>query len=105
MAVAFAAWRPSPGAAKRTQLAALMQKVGGIVGRSFRDYVDFHAFTVERREEFWSVLWDESGIVGPQGRADPGRRRHAGRLRGLNREALANPEALDLFRNLDALRT
>jgi acetoacetyl-CoA synthetase len=44
-----------------------MQKVGGIVGRRFRDYRDFHAFTIDDRELFWSLAWDEFGVVGHKG--------------------------------------
>lgn len=67
MAKAVPLWSPSPEAAARTQLGALMQKVGGIVGRSFPDYGAFHAFSIAQRDVFWSILWDEFGVVGQKG--------------------------------------
>ena len=63
MAETVPLWRPSPDQAARTQVFALMQKVGGIVGRRFRDYREFHAFTIDHRDLFWSVAWDEFGVI------------------------------------------
>lgn len=60
-------WCPRPEDAAQTQLFALMQKVGGIVGHPFPDYRAFHAFSIEQREHFWSILWDEFEVLGEKG--------------------------------------
>ena len=48
---------------------------------------DLHRFSVNESESFWGELWDFS---------------FASFLK--NKEALANPEALELFRELEGLR-
>ncbi len=67
MAQAVPLWRPDPQQRTRTQLAALADKVGEIVGQRFRGYRDFHAFSIDHRELFWSILWDEFGVIGDKG--------------------------------------
>jgi acetoacetyl-CoA synthetase len=44
-----------------------MRKLGESAGRSFSDYREFHAFTIENRETFWSAVWDEFGVIGEKG--------------------------------------
>src|SRR5215210_210348 len=67
MAKAAPLWSPRPEEAARTQLAGFMRKLGDGAGRSLRDYREFHAFTIENREVFWSALWDDFGVIGEKG--------------------------------------
>jgi acetoacetyl-CoA synthetase len=60
-------WQPTPERVAATKLAAFMRKLGDSAGRSFRDYREFHAFTTEDRETFWSAVWDEFGVIGEKG--------------------------------------
>ena len=55
-------WAPSPERAARTHVAAFMARAGG-----FRDFDALHRWSVERREDFWSLLWDFAGIRGTRG--------------------------------------
>ena len=51
------AWTPSPEDVARSNLASLMAEVG----RS--TYADLHAWSVERREDFWATMLRRLGIV------------------------------------------
>ena len=56
-------WQPSAeriAAANMTEFRSLAAKLRGA---DFADYADFHRWTVEDAEAFWSLLWDYSGIV------------------------------------------
>ncbi|HVL71888.1 MAG TPA: acetoacetate--CoA ligase [Beijerinckiaceae bacterium] len=60
-------WTPSPERVARTQLSAFMREAGARAGRRFEGCRDFHAYTVERRDLFWSQLWDAYGVIGDKG--------------------------------------
>jgi acetoacetyl-CoA synthetase len=60
-------WAPTPDQVSKTQLSAFMKGLGARKGRRFRDYREFHAFTIENREAFWSAVWDQFGVVGEKG--------------------------------------
>ena len=55
-------WTPDPARAARTGMAQFMARAGG-----FADYAALHRWSVERREEFWSLLWDFCGVKGDKG--------------------------------------
>jgi acetoacetyl-CoA synthetase len=67
MAKAGPLWSPRAEEVARTQLGGFMRKLGESAGRSFSDYREFHAFTIENRETFWSAVWDEFGVIGEKG--------------------------------------
>jgi len=58
-------WRPS--APEDTQLAALMRKVSCDCEAPVADYDALHRWSVENPGAFWSLVWDETGIVGDKG--------------------------------------
>ncbi|MGQ0796985.1 MAG: AMP-binding protein [Methanobacteriota archaeon] len=51
------AWTPSPDDVARSNLASLMAEVGRTA------YADLHAWSVERREDFWAAMIRRLGIV------------------------------------------
>jgi acetoacetyl-CoA synthetase len=55
-------WTPDPARAARTGMAQFMARAGG-----FADYAALHRWSVERRAEFWSLLWDFCGVQGEKG--------------------------------------
>ena len=54
-------WVPSPERAEATRLAAFRRRAGA------PDYEALHAWSIERPEEFWPLVWDDCGVVGDQG--------------------------------------
>ncbi len=55
-------WQPSPERAARSALAHFMRRAGG-----FADYAALHRWSVEKREDFWSLVWDFCGVEGGKG--------------------------------------
>jgi len=51
-------WQPTPDRAAATLLARFMQRAGR------RSYAELHRWSVERREEFWSLVWDFCDVRG-----------------------------------------
>ena len=60
-------WSPSRqqvDAAAITQFIAAANKRFGL---ALTDYDDLHRWSVERREDFWTLVWDEFGVIGDRG--------------------------------------
>ncbi|HXZ91273.1 MAG TPA: acetoacetate--CoA ligase [Burkholderiales bacterium] len=55
-------WQPSPGRAARSALADFTRRAGG-----FADYAALHRWSVDKCEDFWSLLWDFCGVQGTKG--------------------------------------
>ncbi|MEQ9570663.1 MAG: AMP-binding protein, partial [Nitratireductor sp.] len=60
-------WTPSPDAVRRAPIMAFMADASKRAGRVFNTYEELHAWSVEDREAFWSLLWDFCGVVGQKG--------------------------------------
>ncbi|MCI5078454.1 acetoacetate--CoA ligase [Oricola sp.] len=60
-------WTPAETAATQSGIAQLMRKAADQYGASAADYASFHRWSVENREDFWSLVWDDCGIVGTRG--------------------------------------
>jgi acetoacetyl-CoA synthetase len=56
-------WTPSPERAAATCLAGFMAKAG----KPGAGYEDFHRWSVECSEDFWSLVWDFCGVQGEKG--------------------------------------
>ena len=54
-------WTPSPGRVRATRLKRFMDEAGQ------SDYATLHRWSVERRREFWSALWDIGEIIAHRG--------------------------------------
>lgn len=57
-------WTPAPDAGSQTPLARFMQKCAQRHGRRFAGPDDFHLWSVNEREKFWSAVWDFCGVRG-----------------------------------------
>ena len=67
MAAVDPLWMPSDERIAAAPLTAFMRAAEGVAGRGFDAYRDLHAWSVEDREAFWSLVWDFCGIVGEKG--------------------------------------
>ncbi|GHC27203.1 acetoacetate--CoA ligase [Aidingimonas halophila] len=56
-------WQPSQADIEATQLHALMCHISASYDVTLNDYASFHAWSVDHLETFWSVWWDESGVI------------------------------------------
>jgi acetoacetyl-CoA synthetase len=56
-------WAPTPERAAATRLASFMAKAG----QPGAAYEDFHRWSIEHSEDFWSLVWDFSGVKGDKG--------------------------------------
>jgi acetoacetyl-CoA synthetase len=56
-------WAPSPERAAATQMRAFMTFVSGRHGVALDDYRDLHRFSVDRMGDFWTAVWDFTGVI------------------------------------------
>jgi len=60
-------WTPSAERIAAAPLTAFMAEASGKAGRTFSRYAELHAWSVDDRESFWSLVWDFCGVVGNRG--------------------------------------
>ncbi|WP_281353334.1 acetoacetate--CoA ligase [Jiella pacifica] len=60
-------WIPSAARVAGHPMTHFIQAAHEATGRTFDDYEGLHAWSIEDRGAFWSLLWDFSGIVGDKG--------------------------------------
>jgi len=60
-------WTPSAERIAAAPLTAFMVEASGKAGRTFSRYAELHAWSVDDRESFWSLVWDFCGVVGNRG--------------------------------------
>jgi len=60
-------WAPDDAAIAASPLSDFMKAARAASGRALTDYDALHAWSIEDREGFWSLLWDWSGIIGEKG--------------------------------------
>ncbi|WP_293854967.1 acetoacetate--CoA ligase [uncultured Alsobacter sp.] len=60
-------WTPSPARAAATEVMRFRDAFNAALGLSLQTYADLHAASIERRGEFWSLLWDFCGVKGEKG--------------------------------------
>ncbi|MBO6727404.1 MAG: acetoacetate--CoA ligase [Rhizobiaceae bacterium] len=60
-------WTPSPETVKNTTMTDFMSRASERAGRPIKDYDALHAWSVEDREGFWTLIWDYCGVVGERG--------------------------------------
>jgi len=56
-------WQPSPERIRSTNLAQFMAGLAERPGRSFNDYHDLYAWSVDDIEAFWEAVWDFCGVI------------------------------------------
>ncbi|MCQ8871768.1 acetoacetate--CoA ligase [Mesorhizobium sp. LMG17149] len=60
-------WTPTQDQIDAAPLTAFTRVAGVKAGVAFSSYSQLHAWSVEDREGFWSLVWDFCGIVGDKG--------------------------------------
>jgi acetoacetyl-CoA synthetase len=60
-------WSPSPQSLETAPITAFARQAARIAGRDLSDYDALHAWSVEDREAFWTLVWDYCGIKGEKG--------------------------------------
>src|SRR5689334_14331420 len=60
-------WTPTQARAAQSRLCSFRQWLAPAVGRSLNDYEDLHRYSVQAPAEFWSRLWDFTGVIGDKG--------------------------------------
>ena len=63
-------WSPSQEKVAQSNLTAFAAKAKRIAGRPLSDYADLHRWSIEERGAFWSLVWDEFGVIGEKGGRD-----------------------------------
>ncbi len=57
-------WAPSPERIAQSRLAAFIRQAESRSGRKLADFDALHAWSVERSEEFWSLVWEFCDVRG-----------------------------------------
>jgi acetoacetyl-CoA synthetase len=52
-------WSPSPAAIAASPMTAFMKAAAQAGGGEIGDYEGLHRWSVEDRETFWSLVWDQ----------------------------------------------
>jgi acetoacetyl-CoA synthetase len=60
-------WTPSAERIARSRMTRFMEFAGRREDSSFADYDTLYRWSVTRRENFWSAVWDFFGVVGERG--------------------------------------
>ena len=60
-------WRPSPERIAAANITAFARHVSAQAGVEVRDYEALWRWSIDRREEFWRVLWNFCGVIGERG--------------------------------------
>jgi acetoacetyl-CoA synthetase len=60
-------WRPSQAEIDSSALTAFARQASEIAGRELADYDALHAWSIDHREDFWSLVWEFCGVVGERG--------------------------------------
>ncbi|WP_255701145.1 acetoacetate--CoA ligase [Microbulbifer sp. YPW16] len=56
-------WQPTPEAVAATQMDRFRRLVNERFSTKLEDYHALHQWSVDHREEFWKLLWDETGVI------------------------------------------
>lgn len=63
-------WKPGDKAARESNLVHFMARMQALTGLAIDDVGSLHRASLEKPGEFWSLIWDECGIIGDKG-AEP----------------------------------
>ena len=62
-------WSPTPAAAEATAMRRFRSAASARAGRALAGTPDVQAWSLSEPGAFWSLVWDEFGVVGEIGRA------------------------------------
>lgn len=60
-------WSPPADTVANANMTRFMRLVDERHGLGLDGYEALHRFSVERREDFWSAVWDFGGVIGEKG--------------------------------------
>ncbi|HOV04608.1 MAG TPA: AMP-binding protein, partial [Kaistiaceae bacterium] len=60
-------WQPTPEAIAAAPMTRFMRLAEERFGVALPDYDALHAWSVDDREAFWSLVWDFGGVIGDKG--------------------------------------
>lgn len=60
-------WTPSQSDKDEANITRLIKAVRSRFGIQIEGYEDLHKWSIDHREDFWSLIWDETGIIGEKG--------------------------------------
>jgi acetoacetyl-CoA synthetase len=60
-------WTPSQEAVRNAPMTKFMTEANSHFGLNLATYDDLHAWSVDRREDFWTLIWDFCGVIGERG--------------------------------------
>ena len=60
-------WQPDQRFISAANLTSFMKEAGQRVGSTFASYDDLHAFSIEKPDVFWKLIWDMGGVKGDAG--------------------------------------
>jgi acetoacetyl-CoA synthetase len=60
-------WQPDAERIEQSQLYRFMQQVNSIHHLQLSDYAGLHQWSVQHSDQFWSLLWEEAGVIGSRG--------------------------------------
>jgi acetoacetyl-CoA synthetase len=60
-------WSPSQQQVDKTLLSDFMRVASQKTGKQLMQYPDLYQWSLDESEEFWSLLWDFSGVIGEKG--------------------------------------
>ena len=55
-------WQPAPARVAQTRLTRFIEAAESTCGISLPDYAALHRWSIEQREQFWTLLWDFCGV-------------------------------------------
>ncbi len=60
-------WKPDEERIRAAAMTAFMNEAAHISGRSMADFEALHAWSIENRADFWSLVWDFCAVRGDKG--------------------------------------
>ena len=60
-------WEPSAEILTESPMALFLKAAGQRAGRTFSGYDDLHAWSMDDRAGFWTMVWDKCGAIGEKG--------------------------------------
>lgn len=60
-------WSPTQSSIDTSPMSVFAAKAETISGTTFNNYVSLHRWSVDEMSDFWSLVWDDSQIIGRKG--------------------------------------
>ncbi len=60
-------WTPSPERIATSRITSVIAEANRRHGLALENYRELHAWSVDQREAFWTLIWDYGGVIGEKG--------------------------------------